>query len=184
MWTPIEELENPFVCDWYDAINKEICGYSSKRQWDLERHIERMHLRKEDTIRKELQETLSNPQAIKNAEDSNEDIVVIRHPHPQSTVHALLLPLSGRSQLSAVEAFQDPDFLALIRKEAQKWKNLVGNELQIRYGRFSKQGKAREDVLRYVSPLGSLANIQLIKWTVALILIVTNCPKVANGRRT
>ena len=78
----------------------------------------------------------------------NDSVVAINDLYPKSSVHCLILPRSQKhTHLHPIEAFEDAEFLASVRVEAQKLKVLVAKELQRKYGRFSKQDEAREAVL-------------------------------------
>ena len=78
----------------------------------------------------------------------NDAFVAINDLYPKSSVHCLLLPRSERyTHLHPFDAFEDAEFLAAVRVEAQKLKILVAKELQRKFGPFSKQDEAREAVL-------------------------------------
>ncbi|PBP18121.1 HIT domain-containing protein [Diplocarpon rosae] len=78
----------------------------------------------------------------------DDDFVAINDLYPKSSVHTLLLPRSQRHTLQhPFDAFEDAEFLARVREQAAKLKQIVGEELQRRYGKFSKQDIPREQVL-------------------------------------
>jgi len=77
-----------------------------------------------------------------------DDFVAINDLYPKSSVHALLLPRSNKHTLQhPFDAFEDPDFLASVQEQATKLRDIIGKELQRRYGKFSKQDIPREKVL-------------------------------------
>lgn len=77
--------------------------------------------------------------------------VAIRDRYPKASVHTLLLPRSARHNLRApMDVLNDPveaDFLAELRREAERLRNVVGSELQRRFGAVSRQDRARERAL-------------------------------------
>ena len=78
----------------------------------------------------------------------NDDFVVIHDRYPKATVHTLLLPRSEKHNLlHPFDAFEDAEFLAKIREEAEKLKSLVAKELQRILGPDSRLDAAREQVL-------------------------------------
>lgn len=78
----------------------------------------------------------------------NDDFVAINDLYPKASVHALLLPRSRKHHLlHPFEAFDDPEFLALVQKEALKLKELVASELRRKFGRDSQAESRREAVL-------------------------------------
>ena len=78
----------------------------------------------------------------------NDSFVAIHDLYPKSSVHCLLLPRSEKyTLLHPFDAFEDAEFLAEVRVEAQKLKTLVAKELRRKYGPFSKQDEPREAVL-------------------------------------
>ncbi|KAG0649021.1 hypothetical protein D0Z07_5027 [Hyphodiscus hymeniophilus] len=78
----------------------------------------------------------------------NDSFVAINDLYPKSSVHCLLLPRSANhTDLHPFDAFDDAEFLAAVRVEAQKLKVLVAKELQRKFGPVSKQDEAREAVL-------------------------------------
>lgn len=79
----------------------------------------------------------------------NDSFVAIRDLYPKSTVHTLLLPRSPTvNRLHPFDALsRDPSFLASVRTEASRLKELVAKELQRRLGRFSIAETKRNAVL-------------------------------------
>ncbi|CAL3969111.1 unnamed protein product [Diplocarpon coronariae] len=78
----------------------------------------------------------------------DDDFVAVNDRYPKSSVHTLLLPRSHQHTLQhPFDAFEDAEFLARVREQAAKLKQIVGEELQRRYGKFSQQDIPRERVL-------------------------------------
>ncbi|ROW02852.1 hypothetical protein VSDG_01679 [Cytospora chrysosperma] len=76
------------------------------------------------------------------------DFVAIHDLYPKATVHCLLLPRSQAvSRLHPFEAFDDGEFLASVRREAERLKDLVGKELQRLLGRYSAADARRNAAL-------------------------------------
>lgn len=74
--------------------------------------------------------------------------VAIHDMFPKATVHTLLLPRSElHNQLHPFDAFDDPAFLAQVRAEAARLKELVAKELQRLLGRYSRAEAERNAVL-------------------------------------
>lgn len=74
--------------------------------------------------------------------------VAIHDMFPKATVHTLLLPRSElHNELHPFEAFDDPAFLAQIRTEAARLKELAAKELQRLLGRYSRTEAKRNAVL-------------------------------------
>ncbi|KAH7305657.1 HIT domain-containing protein [Rhexocercosporidium sp. MPI-PUGE-AT-0058] len=78
----------------------------------------------------------------------DDNFVAINDLYPKSSVHALLLPRSQEHTLQhPFDAFEDAEFLVSVQEQAAKLRDIVGKELQRRYGKFSKQDIPRERVL-------------------------------------
>ncbi|KAL2753891.1 hypothetical protein ACRALDRAFT_2043029 [Sodiomyces alcalophilus JCM 7366] len=78
----------------------------------------------------------------------NDDFVAIHDLYPKSSVHTLLLPRSPKhNRLHPFEAFEDPEFLALVQQETRKLRDLVAKELRRRFGKESAADALREAVL-------------------------------------
>lgn len=76
------------------------------------------------------------------------DFVAIHDLYPKSTVHCLLLPRSqAKNRLHPFEAFEDAEFLASVRREAERLGDLVAKELQRLLGRHSAAEARRNAVL-------------------------------------
>lgn len=76
------------------------------------------------------------------------DFVAVHDMFPKATVHCLLLPRSAdRYRKHPFEAFDDADFLASVRQEAGRLKELVAGELQRLLGRDSASDARRNAVL-------------------------------------
>lgn len=74
--------------------------------------------------------------------------VAIHDLYPKSTVHCLLLPRSqAKTRLHPFEAFDDAEFLASVRREAEILKDLVVKELQRLLGKYSAAEARRNAVL-------------------------------------
>lgn len=69
---------------------------------------------------------------------ANPSFVAIHDMYPKATVHCLLLPRSlEKSLLHPFDAFEDAEFLASVREQAAKLKDLVARELQRLVGEHS-----------------------------------------------
>ncbi|KAH6680920.1 HIT domain-containing protein [Halenospora varia] len=78
----------------------------------------------------------------------NPTFVAIHDLYPKSSVHTLLLPRSSaHNLLHPFDAFEDTEFLAECKAEAEKLRKIVAKELQRRYGRFSKGDGERNKIL-------------------------------------
>jgi aprataxin len=76
------------------------------------------------------------------------DFTAINDLYPKASVHTLLLPRSHIHTLQhPFEAFEDAEFLAAVKQQAEKLKDIVADELRRRFGKFSLQDKEREAVL-------------------------------------
>lgn len=74
--------------------------------------------------------------------------VAIHDMFPKATVHCLLLPRSAaHNELHPFDAFDDPAFLAQVRTEAARLKELVAKELQRMLGEHSRADATRNAVL-------------------------------------
>lgn len=75
--------------------------------------------------------------------------MVINDLYPKATVHTLLLPRSSaHNPLHPFDAFEDRDFLAAVRKETARLKELVAKEVKRRFSSLSKLDQARETALK------------------------------------
>ncbi|KAH6892141.1 HIT-like domain-containing protein [Thelonectria olida] len=78
----------------------------------------------------------------------NDAFVCINDRFPKASIHTLLLPRDPAFNLQhPFDAFEDAEFLASVRAEADKLKVLVAKELQRRFGVFSKRDAALQAVL-------------------------------------
>lgn len=78
----------------------------------------------------------------------NDDVVVINDLYPKATVHLLLLPRSAdKTHLHPFEAFNDREFLRLVRSEASKLHELAAKELQRLLGKHSALDRPRQEAL-------------------------------------
>jgi aprataxin len=76
------------------------------------------------------------------------DFVAINDLYPKFTVHTLLLPRSTKyNLLHSFNAFEDAEFLGVVREEVTILRKLVAKELQRRYGCYSKQDEPQQAVL-------------------------------------
>lgn len=74
--------------------------------------------------------------------------VVINDMYPKASVHTLLLPRSKAHNLQhPFDAFEDADFLAEVRTEADKLRRHVAGELRRKFGKYSAQDAEREAIL-------------------------------------
>jgi aprataxin len=67
----------------------------------------------------------------------NQDVMVVRHPHPASRVHMLLIPVSPPGGVATLRVLQDPVFLSLLWTEAEKLRAYVGRTMEHRGGSSS-----------------------------------------------
>ena len=74
-------------------------------------------------------------------------MVVINDLYPKSSVHTLVLPRDSKNLLHPFDAFEDPDFLAEVKKETEKAKTMLADELRRRYGRFSVTDRPRIEAM-------------------------------------
>ncbi|OHE93209.1 HIT domain-containing protein [Colletotrichum orchidophilum] len=78
----------------------------------------------------------------------NDEFVAINDLYPKASVHTLLLPRSLKHNLlHPFDAFEEPEFLAAVQREALKLKDLVAKELQRQFAKESRAEAAREAVL-------------------------------------
>ncbi|KAI2789566.1 hypothetical protein POX_d05060 [Penicillium oxalicum] len=83
----------------------------------------------------------------------NEDFVAIHDMFPKSSLHLLLLPRDPtKTRLHPFEAFEDVEFLAKVKTEAQKLRKLAATELRRKYAKGSAQEQARLAALTADSP--------------------------------
>ncbi|KAK3399992.1 HIT-like domain-containing protein [Sordaria brevicollis] len=83
--------------------------------------------------------------------------VLIRDGFPKATVHLLLLPRSpAHYDLHPHEAFQDKDFLAMMRDEAASAARLAAAELERKLSGFSASSKARNEAMDKGIPFDDL----------------------------
>jgi len=79
---------------------------------------------------------------------ANPSFVAIHDKYPKATVHCLLLPRSpDKTLLHPFDAFEDAEFLASVREEAARLKDLVARELQRLVGEHSVADAPRRAVL-------------------------------------
>jgi aprataxin len=83
------------------------------------------------------------PDAYDRVIHNDDTAVIIKDMFPKSSVHLLVLPKSSRNLLHPFEAFDDAEFLAQVKIEVEKAKQMVASELRRMYGRFSKSEQAR-----------------------------------------
>ena len=75
----------------------------------------------------------------------NEKFVVINDLFPKSSIHLLLIPRDPRKQfLHPFDAFEDQEFLAEVQNEVCKLKALAAKELKRRFGKYSRQERAKD----------------------------------------
>ncbi|CEJ58253.1 Putative Histidine triad nucleotide binding protein [Penicillium brasilianum] len=78
----------------------------------------------------------------------NDDFVAIHDMFPKSSLHLLLLPRDqSKTRLHPFEAFEDAEFLAKVKAEAQRLRKLAAGELRRKYGKDSAQEQARRAAL-------------------------------------
>ncbi|KAK3339130.1 HIT-like domain-containing protein [Neurospora tetraspora] len=83
--------------------------------------------------------------------------VLIRDAFPKATVHLLLLPRSpAHHDLHPHQAFEDRDFLAMMRDEAASAARLAAAELKRKLSTFSASSKARNEAMDKGVPFDQL----------------------------
>ncbi|KAJ5755076.1 aprataxin-like protein [Penicillium manginii] len=83
----------------------------------------------------------------------NADFVAIHDMFPKSSLHLLLLPRDQtKTHLHPFEAFEDPEFLAKVKFEAQKLRSYAAAELRRKYGKYSVQEQERQSALNIDPP--------------------------------
>lgn len=83
----------------------------------------------------------------------NADFVAIHDMFPKSSLHLLLLPRDEtKTHLHPFEAFEDAEFLAKVRFEAQKLRSFAAAELRRKYGKYSLQEQERQIALSLDPP--------------------------------
>jgi aprataxin len=132
------------ICKSHHADSSGPCGYESDRQWNLDRHLH-AYEQKERQGYQEYEKELSEP--IQSTIYTKQHAKAVFNRYPKSSLHALLLPISPRSRLPLFEAFQDPAFLAAVRKEALELKAIIASEVGRRYAKYSAQDGDRQAVL-------------------------------------
>ncbi|KAK1777142.1 HIT-like domain-containing protein, partial [Copromyces sp. CBS 386.78] len=86
-----------------------------------------------------------------------DNTVLIRDRFPKATVHLLLLPRSpAHYDLHPHQAFQEQDFLAMMRHEAASAARLAAAELQRELSTFSASSKARNEAMDKGVPFDQL----------------------------
>ena len=134
-----------YPCDWYDEKSKALCSFESNRQFNLERHIQNTHEKRDTERYEDIAKLLSDPLSDSvMATAQNTRLVRMFGLNRSSSLHLLVVPIRP---LGMFDALQDRHFLAMIQKEAQSFRKLVGKELQILYGPYSIQDQPREAVL-------------------------------------
>ncbi|KAL2121235.1 hypothetical protein VTJ04DRAFT_5262 [Mycothermus thermophilus] len=83
-----------------------------------------------------------------------EHTVLIRDLYPKAMVHLLLLPRSDKHVLQhpTHALSSDPEFLALMRREAEEAVTLAAAELERLLGKYSATNKAREEAMMRGDP--------------------------------
>lgn len=83
----------------------------------------------------------------------NDDFVAIHDMFPKSSLHLLLLPRDqSKTRLHPFDAFEDAEFLAKVKAEVQKLRNLAAGELRRKYGKDSAQEQVRRAALNADPP--------------------------------
>lgn len=74
--------------------------------------------------------------------------VAIHDLYPKSSVHTLLIPREEKwNGMHPITALSKPEFLEIVRPEAEKLKGIVASELRRKYGAESAQDLQRERIL-------------------------------------
>jgi aprataxin len=144
----ITQMAN-FACDWYDWRAERLCGSSFNRKANLERHIRDVHEKRDTERANILAQALSgvavDEECCEIEINHNVRFMRLKGLQKKSDVHGILVPVSGYAD--SIQALQDPDYLALVRKEAQRAKLIIGSEIRRLYGPLSLQNQPREAVL-------------------------------------
>ncbi|KAM7184962.1 HIT-like domain containing protein [Naviculisporaceae sp. PSN 640] len=78
----------------------------------------------------------------------NADVVLIQDGFPKATVHLLLLPRSSKFyELHPTLAFEDAEFLSMVKQEAAIAAKLAAAELRRKLSKFSATEKARNEAM-------------------------------------
>ncbi|RDL32010.1 uncharacterized protein BP5553_09412 [Venustampulla echinocandica] len=91
---------------------------------------------------------IAHPETANRVIFHNPSFVAIHDLYPKSSVHTLLLPRSAEYNLQhPFDALSHLEFLAQVRAEADKLKDIVAKELRRIYGPYSAQDSKREAIL-------------------------------------
>ncbi|KAK0664174.1 Aprataxin-like protein [Lasiodiplodia hormozganensis] len=113
--------------------------------------------------------------------DYNDEFVIINDLFPKSVIHCLILPRDKTKTLvHPFEAFEDAQFLEACKTEAERVKKMVGSELRRRYGRFSKQERARIEAMESENPPDEEQLPPGRDWTADLLVGIHAGPSMAN----
>lgn len=82
----------------------------------------------------------------------NDDFTIIKDLYPKSSIHTLVLPRSDKKLLHPFDAFEDTEFLSLVRQETEKVKTMVASELRRKYGHLSRTDAARVEAMESDNP--------------------------------
>lgn len=86
-----------------------------------------------------------------------ENTVLIQDLYQKATVHLLLLPRSPKFyDLHPHQAFQDPEFLAMMKDEAASAARIAAAELSREISRYSVSNKARSNAMDAGTPFDEL----------------------------
>ncbi|KAI6245679.1 Aprataxin-like protein [Erysiphe necator] len=65
----------------------------------------------------------------------DDNFVIVKDMYPKSSIHLLLLPRNKKfAQMHPFEAFEDTQFLSLVKQQVAKVKEIVSKELEKKYG--------------------------------------------------
>ncbi|GAB7357768.1 hypothetical protein MBLNU459_g0418t2 [Dothideomycetes sp. NU459] len=119
-----------------------------------------------------------DPDSFDRVFHKDDKAVFINDMYPKSSVHTLVLPRSERKHLHPFDAFEDPTFLAEIKIEVEKAKQMVAGELRRLYGKFSKSDQPRLQAMESDDPPEQLPEGR--DWSKEIITGIHTIPSMAH----
>lgn len=114
------------------------------------------HQRGQDSRRDGLGEYINKPETypLTTVIFHDSEFVAIHDLYPKASIHTLLLPRNPvYNRMHPIEAFEDPEFLASVRVQADKLRKIVASDLRRRYGEFSAQEAPRQAIVNQEAPM-------------------------------